>query len=339
MEFLGLSQAYDRYGASSIYSPVANLLMVCLTSDYGSAIESIYFTAFLRSGTQKARPTLEGLFRQFHAYLDKLPKVTFRRKLKRVEIEFLSQNFVADDDESNKLSAEKCNTAGEEVSKALSLLTKRIKPSDDFDLDRFLPDVSRLMTTKIESMEEWDRLRGEAKTKRQELHATKSPWELLEIDWSQYHPKAKEILDQPFFWESADDFAPHGNDTGADLLEDYRRWNSRHRNRSPLVFLTRLLTEWEIKPIDWNITDDETVRRLNKERSIEFHVCNEAIIALAFAVVKMRGDCPPEISSMALAALTRTATLVMDSSLSDKIKASWDGAIAKMRGKLESLPH
>jgi hypothetical protein len=67
MDFLGMSQAYSRYGASSFYSPVADLLVVRLTSDYGDAVNSLYFTGFLRSASEKSRPTLEGLFHQNQA--------------------------------------------------------------------------------------------------------------------------------------------------------------------------------------------------------------------------------------------------------------------------------
>jgi uncharacterized protein YfeS len=338
MEFIGTRSSYNAYGASLLYGPVADLLMVRLTSEYGGAVVSVWFTAFLRTESLKPRGSLEDLFQQFHRYLDKLPKVTFRRKLKRIEIEYVSQHFVAEDDESNKLSADKCHTAAKEVAGALSLVTKRIKPADDFDAARFLADASQLLTTKM-SYEEWENLCQEAEEKRQALRATKTPWELLEIDWSQYHPQAKEILDDPFFWECADDLAPNGNDTGADLLEDYRRWDKRHRKASPFDFLAQLFTEWDIKPIDWSITDEATVGRLNKDRPIDLSLCNEATIALAFAVVKMRGACPLDIMQMALAGLARTAILVKNSRLSDEIKASWDVAIAKMKGKLKSLPH
>jgi uncharacterized protein YfeS len=338
MEFSGGKQSYNNYGASSLYSAVADLLMVRLASDYGGAVESIYFTAFLKSGTQKASPTLEELYQRFHGYLEKLPKVTFRRKLKRIEIEFLSPNFIAENDESTKVSAAQCHTAAKEVVEALTLMTKRIKPTDDFDAARLLADAAQLLITE-RSLEEWDSLHLEAKAIRLALRATKTPWELLEIDWSQYHPQAKEILDDPFFWECANDLAPHGSDTGADLLVDYRRWDKRHRKTSPIDFLTQLFAAWDIKPIGWTITDEATVCKLDKERPIDLSLCNEATIALAFAVVKMRGACPSDIIQMAQASLTRTAILVRHSSLSDEIKGSWDEAVAKMKVKLESLAH
>ena len=162
---------------------------------------------------------------------------------------------------------------------------------------------------------------------------------IAEIDWSHYHPKAKEILDDPFFWDCADDLAPHGNDTGADLLDDYRRWDKRNRTRSPLDFLDRLLARWDIKPIPWSVTDKEAVRKLHRDDPIALSVCNESAIALAFAVLKMRAECAADVIQVALAGLARTAIVVKASRLSDANKVSLDDAIAKMKDKLESLLH
>lgn len=338
MDVIGLSHGYDRYGAGTIYSFVGALLTVGL-DEYGSAIESIHFVACLKSRTTKPRSTLEGLFEQFHNYLKTLPKGTFYRRLKRVEISFQSEHFVSEDDKVGRPSANKCNTGAEEIAAVLPLVKKRIKSTDDFDVDRFLADAARLLTTRIDSVEEWEHLRQQAKEKQAASRATKSPWELLEIDWSQYHRKAWEILDDPFFWKCADDVAPHGNDTGADLLDDYRRWDKCNRSRSPLDFLDRLLEGWDIKPIDWSMTDEHVVRRLNQDDPSGLSVCNESAIALAFAVLKMRAKCPADVIQMALAGLARTAILLREGSLSEEIKASWDDAIAKMKDKLESLPH
>jgi uncharacterized protein YfeS len=329
-------RSYNSYGGSSIFSFVGDLLTARL-GDYGSAVESIELIACLPSRTRKFLPTLEEMFDQLHEYVKSLPQITFRRKVKRIELIFLSKHFFAEGEEGWKSSAQKCNTAAEEVAEVLPLLKRRIKPTDDFDVERLLADASRLLITRIGSMEEWKRLREEAEAKRLAWQATKTPWELLEIDWSQYHPKARDVLDDPFFWECADDLAPNGNDTGADLLEDYRRWDKRNRTRSPLAFLDWLLKRWAIRPIDWSVTDEDAVRRLNRDDPLRLSICNEAVIALAFAVLKRRAKCPADVIQMALAGLARTAILVRESSLSDEIKASWDQAIEKMKGKLESL--
>jgi len=331
---MGYAQSYDTYGGSSLYAPVADLLTVRLTGDYGPAVTAVYFTGFLPSRTRKPRRTLGEDFKRFEASLKRLPRLTFRQKLKRIEISFRSEHFFAEDDRESKMSAARRSTAAAEVAEAFALIPKRVKPSADFDSARFLADVSRLLTTRIDKPAEWEAIRLEALALDQAILAAKDPWALLEIDWGHYHPKARRVLDDPFFWQDADDMAPHGNDTGADLLEDFRRWDSRRPGRAPLVFLERLLKDWDIEPIDWQLTDETQVRRLEQERSIDLHLCNEAAIALAFAVIKRRGSCPANLIEMALAALSRTALAVHDSRLAPDVKAAWDGAIAKMRGKL-----
>lgn len=336
MDIHGNNQTYNTFGGNDFYSFVADLLSERL-GNYGTAIETVELTGYLRSATRRFLPTLEGLFDQYHDYLGRLPKITFRRKLKRVEICFLSEHFTADDAEGWNPSPEKCTVAAGEMAAALPLLRKRITPADDFDVERFLADAANILATKIETLEEWEQIRQQAMAKRKERLATKDPWELLEIDWDRYHPKAREVLDDPFFWETANDLAPNGNDTGADLLEDYRRWDKRNATASPVTFLERLMKKWDIKPIDWSITEKEMVRKLEQEEPIALSVCNEAAIGLAFAVLKMRAMCPPDVVHRGLAALKRTAAAVMDSTLSDDVKGEWDVAIGKMQAKLESL--
>ncbi|HEY7330941.1 MAG TPA: hypothetical protein VH592_25105 [Gemmataceae bacterium] len=337
MDIFVCQKTYNTYGGSLLFSAVGDLLTTRL-EDYGSGVESIELIACLPHRRRKFLSTLGELFDQHHKFLKTFPYVAFRRKLKRVEMSFRSEHFFAEDEEDGKPSAKTYSVAAEEVAAALPLLKKRIKPTDDFDVERFLKDASRVLATKIGSLKEWQRIEGQAAEKRQAIQATKSPWELLEIDWSEYHPKARDILDDPFFWEGADDLAPHGNDTGFDLLEDFKDWDKRHRTRSPMLFFDRLLKKWGVEPMDWSITDEATVLKLDKADSISLSLCDEAAIALAFAVLKRRAKCPREIVRMALAALARTAILVNRSRLSTKIKSEWAKAIAKMKGKLESLP-
>jgi len=132
--------------------------------------------------------------------------------------------------------------------------------------------------------------------------------------------------------------APHGNDTGADLLADFLAWENRNKTNSPLLFLKGELKKWAVAPIDWTITDEETVRALHTKDWAELTVCNEAAVALAFAVLKTRGACPPDLVHMALASITRTGIIIKDSSLGEDIKAQWDTALSRMKHKLESLP-
>jgi uncharacterized protein YfeS len=335
MDFWVQGRTYDTGGASAIFTCIGDLLTIRV-GDHGTAVESIEICVHLRSNDRKIQPTLEDLFDQYHEYLKTLPVVIFRRRLKRIEIGFLSEHFTADDNESSKLSVEKRRIAMKEVGDALRLVKRRVKPSDDFNVDRFLMDVDKATSRNIDNLEAWETIHQEARKIQLAIRAKKSPWELLEIDWAQYHPRAREVLDDPFFWECADDLAPHGNDTGADLLEDYRRWDRRNQTRSPMVFFKKLMRKWGIEPIDWPIEDEETVLRISKNDPVAMSLCNEAAIALAFAVLKMRSRCPSNVIRLALTALAREAILVKWSKQSGDIRALCNQAIAKMKQKLEA---
>lgn len=337
MEVLILAQSYDCYGGCAIYSVVGDLLTTRL-GDYGSAVNSIHLTAHLSSQIRNPRRTLEELFDQFHDALKKLPKVTFRRQLRRIEIEFLSPHFHASDHEYLKPSVEKSNLAAGEVATALELVRTRLKRADDFDVEQFLKDAKGILKQGFGSAEEIEAIETLAKQRSQLLEAAKGPWEKLDIDWSLFHPAARQILDDPFFWENANDCAPHGDDTGADLLEDFRRWNKRNGIKSPLLFRNRLLADLGIAPIDWNITQPGQVLQLERDRPIPFSVCNQVAIGLAFAVVKLRANCPDDVLQPALQALQRTAISIDNSKLEAPLKEEWNQAITRMRTKLQSLP-
>lgn len=336
MDIECFSSSYNTFGGSRMFSYVGDLLTVRL-GDYGTAVESVEVVAHLRSAARNPRPTLEELFDRFHESLNQLPKIRFQRNLRRVEIRFLSERFTAEDNKSSTLSPKMCNIAAAEVAAALPLIRRRIQPKDDFGTERFLSDAAWILSKQIESVDEWEQIRQQAHEKRHAIDATKSPWELLEIDWDDYHPQARHLLDDPFFWETASDLSPNGNDTGFDLLEDFRHWNQQNRNVSPLAFLDWLMTEWGVDPIDWNVTDRQRVRTLRQRHPIPLLVCNEASIALAFAVLKLRATCPPDVVEIGLAGLARTEVVIEDTDLSDETRAQWTEAISKMRAKLESL--
>jgi uncharacterized protein YfeS len=118
-----------------------------------------------------------------------------------------------------------------------------------------------------------------------------SPWERLGIDWRDYHPDARKVLDDPFYWESVNDFAPNGNDTGADLLASYRKWHRRNPSGDPIAFYQQLLRRWGI-----------TVEPSNE---IDQSAMDEAAVALAFAEFKIRADCRPAVAALARAAIVR----------------------------------
>lgn len=156
-------------------------------------------------------------------------------------------------------------------------------PSTDQALQRLIEELSVAKSARLAQLSRWDR---------------------LEIDWSDYHPGARKLLDDTFFWEVADDHAPHGNDTGADLLADYRTWREASRPGPTSVFLEGLWRRWgygadafgwKTQPLSTWTKDDELV--------IQVHL--EAVVALAFAQIKLDGRCEPTCRNEALLAIRR----------------------------------
>lgn len=122
------------------------------------------------------------------------------------------------------------------------------------------------------------------------------------------------------------------------MLEDYRSWDRRNGDKSSWTFLKRLFEAWGIDPIDWSITGEGEVQRLDGEKPIASRVCNEAAIAVAFAVLKMRASCPADVAGLARSALIRTSFLVEANTFDNDVKDAWDVAIGKLRAKFDSLP-
>lgn len=337
IEFFCTKNTYNRSGHSPIFSPVASLLLVrTQESDFGQAIREINITANLRSRERKPRETLEALFDHYHKYIESLPGITFRRKRQHLEIHFLSDQFCDEDDrDATECDFETLNTAAREVAEALQLIHKRIKTADDFARDEFLQHTTALLSTGLPSTEEWRAVEQQAKTIRQAMRDSKSPWELLDVNWDKFHPDSRALLDDPFFWEATDEFAPHGNDTGADLLEDFRSWNKRNSHKSPLIFLTRLLKEWQITPVDWFDTDPAATRHAYTRDAIALNVCNQAAIAIAFAAIKFRGHCPSDVARYGVAALARVDVLFADDSIAAGLRANWQRRSQQMRARLE----
>ena len=153
------------------------------------------------------------------------------------------------------------------------------------------------------------------------------PWaERLEIDWKKFHPSARTLLDDELFWSEIDEFSPHGNDTGHDLLDDLRRWRRSHATTPPLDFLAHELRKLGFDPVK---QDDE----------IDTYTHDQAAIALAFGLIKLEGSCDPATRDAALAAIGRQ----QDPSVAERFgwrqpTPDMDAAYAKLRAVLARMP-
>ena len=214
MKFYVMACTYNTYGSDPTLSLISDFLLGD-AEDFGSAVSELTVT-FHFPHTGQARRTLEQMFADFHANRRSLPKVVFRRKRGQASIDIASELVDGKDwERSRDLSLPLFKAGVGETVAALELLKKRLTPKDDFNLEAFLTHCGNAQTRSFSTAKELASFAAECEKRRAARNAAMSPWERLEIDWRDLQPDARKILDDPFFWECTNDFAPHGNDTGA----------------------------------------------------------------------------------------------------------------------------
>jgi uncharacterized protein YfeS len=285
--YVGAS-TYNCYGGHKTLSVLGDFLLMG-APNFGEAIHEIEMVLqFAHSGPPGK--TLEQLYKDFHVRRATLPLVTFRRAKGRMEIAVASGLIDGRDLQASRtLSLELFKRGFDEVIQAMSLMSKRLKKGDAFDLEAFLAHCEAGRRRIPDSEEDLQQLAAGLEAADQARRDAMTSWEKLAIDWEDFHPKAREILDDPFFWGSCDDFSPNGNDTGADLLEAYRDWLKGHRDAPPMQFLERLAKQWGYE--GWQAMDKE--------------VLDESSIGLAFAELKLRGRCDDRVRALAIESIER----------------------------------
>lgn len=122
----------------------------------------------------------------------------------------------------------------------------------------------------------------------------------------QAHPAAREALADPFFWDTSDDGAPLGTDTGVDVLVAVRAELAGER-RGAMALLADLLTRWEVADASWDVIDAAGVEAAGAEDEYGVLMRDEIVLALAFAELIETGRIDAEIQRRALLATARQA--------------------------------
>ncbi|WP_158716200.1 hypothetical protein [Blastococcus sp. Marseille-P5729] len=246
-----------------------------------------------------------------------LPKVVFRRSQARAEVHVRSeivyprqwitdQNLVSDFVEGV-----------DEVIAALGLLESRLDRSDDFDLNALLAHCELARVRLPGTPKDLDRVLEEALHRDVVRVRSQTGWAAVDVDFDEFHQAARELLDDPFFWDETDDDAPHGNDTGADLLALYRDAIEEDPRVDTASWTRRLL-------VSWGANDDSDEAMLMRD---------EAWIAAAFAELKVRGRLAPELAREALASVDRLRRRPPDAG----DDGDHEGKLAKIAERLNAL--
>lgn len=122
----------------------------------------------------------------------------------------------------------------------------------------------------------------------------------------QAHPTAREVLTDAFFWDTSDEGAPLGTDTGASVLIAVRE-NLAGPRRPSLDVLGELLTRWEVADEHWDAVDAPRVYAAGAEDEYGLLTRDEIVVAMAFAELIETGRIDAEIQRRALRATARQA--------------------------------
>ena len=296
MEINVLYRLYNIFGGHKSFSLAGTYLEDGMPK-FGDAIREIEITIHFHQGSP-AKKSLEKLHDEFHQNLSTLPKCVFFRKKQRLVLDFEAKFTTGFEIKRNsrppiQINPEWVKNTLSEIIHQLPLIKSKIKKSDDFNFDSFESYLKQKLYDIPIEVSELEKIEQRVSARKKQEFNKLDDWEKLNINWDDYHPNARNAVNQPFLWSEVDEFSPNGNDTGADTLELFKEWNKRHKDVSALVFLENLLAGWEVD-LDSPYKSDYTSRT--------YFQC---VVGLAFASAKLRGKCEDKLKEIAIKAIDK----------------------------------
>jgi len=207
--------------------------------EFGDGIEWLQINPYFKQ-TVDSTPGAELIrdyFEAFSGKIDKdLPRYKFKRKERIFEIAFKSK---ISGDEIIELYRKQIPDWKEprnlelfiffyhEVVEVLQVLKKRVRKTDNFDVERLVRWIQSKESELPKDGREFHAFMTNVFS--QMVTKTEIGWEDLGIKWEDFHPDAKKILDEPFYWDCVDELSPHGNDEGAEVLVAFQNWRKKDR--------------------------------------------------------------------------------------------------------------
>jgi uncharacterized protein YfeS len=330
-------QSYDTCGGNASISPVGEYLTRHVRTIEPADLLVEICACF--DTQRRPRRTLESLHADFRRSLADMPRVRFEPKRNRTEIRFAVQGWLAED--AMDYRPPDRNLFSAMCAPIADALRTTVASHKKLRAVIALPELNAALEAALANVPASDAAFGEFLAEEEARAAAEvarmSPWDLLDIDWSDYHPNARQWLDDPFFWECVDDDAPHGNDTGADVLEMFRAWRRRNKATPAARFLPRLLKEWDFearvhalscKPLSAWTRDDEMALEVN----------DQAAIALAFAQLKLEAAIDRDVVVAALASIDRQLDPQVHAHFGWSTPSEREGRLRQMRATLDAVP-
>jgi hypothetical protein len=224
----------------------------------------------------------DGQKQHWDGLLAKLPKHRFDRKSNRLEVR-LRGDVALDDHDSldlfNTITVSQMRVAADMVMGGLQFAQSKLKPKDKVDLSPVIAAVFALQEREWDSDEALRSANRVAHRQNHQRIQNLNPW--TTIDFTGCHAKARTILDLPSDWDQANEFAPHGNDLGADIWGD---WEELARKS-----IATVAERFEVSL--QGVGDHDAMNRI------------QLLLAISFAHLKRKGSCPVDLAIATIACL------------------------------------
>jgi hypothetical protein len=122
------------------------------------------------------------------------------------------------------------------------------------------------------------------------------------------HPAAERLVPDSALWDLAEDYAPIGNDTGADVFQAYRAFRAGESARKRGEFFQELLAAWEL-PVRG--APARTGAPLAEQLAKDYYpvlTWDDAVIGWVIAQLLVDGGADPTDAEYALVAIERQRT-------------------------------
>jgi uncharacterized protein YfeS len=292
---------YPRISGGCFANIVSDLL--CADGWFDTGLAQLEMV-FVQKGGRTRMPCFNGFIEpwsdaqlaEWEGYVLTAPKHRFERARRRIAMTLRGDPALDDLEDLNlfdTLTREQVGIAAGMVLQGLRIAEGRLKPKDGVDLSRVIAATEKLRLRRWDSDEA---LRAEHRiafaADRQRIE-NMNPWSKIEL--SGCHPKARKMLDQPSDWDPANDFAPHGNDLGADILGGWDELAGRS--------VEDVMARFEVNAS--GTTPGDALDRV------------QVILAMCFAQVKRKGQCEAGLATRALTMIAVDRETVVGSVVDD----------------------
>ena len=121
-------------------------------------------------------------------------------------------------------------------------------------------------------------------------------------------------------------------------MQEFRKWNRKYPRKPAHEMARQLLHRWGVGQMDYNLVDPTAVHLLMQDKTTDLLVANEAMIAVAFAAVKLRGCCDRKTKEIALNAIKRERLLAATGERGLKNSSERVAALDMLASALERVP-